>query len=245
MFTDQYRIRISVFLPHIYTALSESANSDKRTTLSTSNVDNIVNTRNLDGWLRTSRMVRVCDIIWMLTCDWLVGKLSLERDRTNCLDPLSIERLFSSISVLINTLEIYVELWTTKCAHVCIEMSVFTFVHVSPHLRALMLNAVRSNLLGETGKFRQNIGSALPMSFFGPSLLPAAASAPSPLPLTLFSADVAAVDVLPLLAALFGLLPDASIADDLLAPEALPVVVVVELPPAFLLNSIRMASAMR
>lgn len=58
----------------------------------------------------TSRMVNVWDIIWMLTCDWLVGRLSLERDRTSCLDPLSTDRLLSIISVLINTLDIYVEL---------------------------------------------------------------------------------------------------------------------------------------
>lgn len=46
----------------------------------------------------------------MFTCDWLVGKLSLERDLTNCLDPLSTDLLFSTISVLIKTLDIYVEL---------------------------------------------------------------------------------------------------------------------------------------
>jgi hypothetical protein len=32
----------------------------------------------------TSLMVSVWDIIWILTCDWLVGRLSLERDLTSC-----------------------------------------------------------------------------------------------------------------------------------------------------------------
>lgn len=63
------------------------------------------------GIVLTSRMVNVCDIICILTCDWLDGKLSLDLDLTNCFEPLfKTERLFSIISVFINILEIYVEL---------------------------------------------------------------------------------------------------------------------------------------
>jgi hypothetical protein len=55
-------------------------------------------------------MVSVWDIIWILTCDWLVGRLSVERDLTSCRELLSSVRLFSNIFVLMNTLEIYAEL---------------------------------------------------------------------------------------------------------------------------------------
>jgi len=58
----------------------------------------------------TSLMVSVWDIIWILTCDWLVGRLSVERDLTSCLELLSSVRLFSNIFVLMKTLEIYAEL---------------------------------------------------------------------------------------------------------------------------------------
>jgi hypothetical protein len=58
----------------------------------------------------TSLMVRVWDIIWILTCDWQVGRLSVERDLTSCRELFSSVRLFSSIFVLMKTLEIYAEL---------------------------------------------------------------------------------------------------------------------------------------
>lgn len=58
----------------------------------------------------TSLMVSVWDIIWILTCDWLVGRLSVERDLTSCRELLSSVRLFSNIFVLMKTLEIYAEL---------------------------------------------------------------------------------------------------------------------------------------
>jgi hypothetical protein len=52
----------------------------------------------------------VWDIIWILTCDWQVGRLSVERDLTSCRELVSSVRLFSNIFVLMNTLEIYDEL---------------------------------------------------------------------------------------------------------------------------------------
>jgi hypothetical protein len=55
-------------------------------------------------------MVSVWDIIWILTCDWLVGRLSLERDLTSCREQLNSVRLFSNIFVLTKTLAIYAEL---------------------------------------------------------------------------------------------------------------------------------------
>ena len=58
----------------------------------------------------TSLMVSVWDIIWILTCDWQVGRLSVERDLTSCRELLSSVRLFSNIFVLMKTLEIYAEL---------------------------------------------------------------------------------------------------------------------------------------
>jgi len=64
----------------------------------------------LDDNEPTSLMVSVWDIIWILTCDWLVGRLSVERDLTSCRELLSSVRLFSSIFVLMKTLEIYAEL---------------------------------------------------------------------------------------------------------------------------------------
>lgn len=64
----------------------------------------------LKACMFTSRIVRVCDIIWMLTCDWLVGRLSLDRERTSCLEPLHTDLLFNSISVFMNTRVIYEEL---------------------------------------------------------------------------------------------------------------------------------------
>ena len=64
----------------------------------------------LDDDELTSLMVSVWDIIWMFTCDWLVGRLSVERDLTSCRELLSSVRLFSTIFVLMKTLEIYAEL---------------------------------------------------------------------------------------------------------------------------------------
>jgi hypothetical protein len=58
----------------------------------------------------TSLMVSVWDIIWILTCDWQVGRLSVERDLTSCRELFSSVRLFSNIFVLMKTLEIYAEL---------------------------------------------------------------------------------------------------------------------------------------
>lgn len=58
---------------------------------------------------RTSRMVSVCDIICMLTCDWLVGKLSDERERTSLRPDITCFDL-SVISVFMNTLDMYWEL---------------------------------------------------------------------------------------------------------------------------------------
>lgn len=52
----------------------------------------------------------MCDIIWMFSCDWLVGKLSLERDLVNSFGPLRTDLLFSNISVLMKTFDIYEEL---------------------------------------------------------------------------------------------------------------------------------------
>lgn len=123
------------------------------------------------GWfkIRTSRIVSVCDIIWMFTCDWLVGRLSLERDLTNCLDPLSTDRLFSTISVLIKTLEIYVELWGRRGQKM--NVIYFLFWVNQFYLKALILNAVRSSFVGDTGMLRQNFGRALSMSFFRLSAL--------------------------------------------------------------------------
>lgn len=63
----------------------------------------------------TSRMVSVWDIICMLTCDWLVGRLSVDRDRTSWRDPLRTERDLSTISVLMNTRDMY---WELKCSHI-------------------------------------------------------------------------------------------------------------------------------
>lgn len=60
----------------------------------------------------TSRIVKVWDIICTLIWDWLVGKLSLERDLTICFGPLSTDLLFSNISVFKKTLDMYVELKT-------------------------------------------------------------------------------------------------------------------------------------
>jgi len=64
----------------------------------------------LDDNEPTSLMVSVWDIIWILTCDWLVGRLSVERDLTSCRELLSSVRLFSTIFVLMKTLEIDAEL---------------------------------------------------------------------------------------------------------------------------------------
>jgi len=45
----------------------------------------------LDDNEPTSLMVSVWDIIWILTCDWLVGRLSVEQDL------ISRRELFSSV----------------------------------------------------------------------------------------------------------------------------------------------------
>jgi hypothetical protein len=58
----------------------------------------------------TSLMVRVWDIICIFTCDWQVGRLSVERDLTSCRELQISVRLFSSIFVLMKTLEMYAEL---------------------------------------------------------------------------------------------------------------------------------------
>lgn len=46
----------------------------------------------------------------MLTCDWLVGKLSVDRDLAKDLEPINTFRLFKAISVRKNTLDMYAEL---------------------------------------------------------------------------------------------------------------------------------------
>ena len=69
----------------------------------------------------------------MLTWDWLVGRLSVDRDLANDLDPVRTLLLFRAISVRKNTLDMYAEL--------------------SPRIP----NAVRKNLAGVTCKFIFNI----------------------------------------------------------------------------------------
>lgn len=88
----------------------------------------------------TSRIVNVCDIIWMFICDWLVGRWSLECGLVSCLLPLTTLRLFTVISVLMNILDMACEL----------------------NLR--MLNAVFRSLEGDTGICLQNFGIAFSMS---------------------------------------------------------------------------------
>lgn len=58
----------------------------------------------------TSRIVSVCDIIWMLTWDWLVGRLSVERDLAKDRDPVRTLLLLRAISVRRNTRDMYAEL---------------------------------------------------------------------------------------------------------------------------------------
>lgn len=60
--------------------------------------------------VHTSRIVSVCDIIWMLTWDWLVGKLSVERDLARDREPVRTFLLLRAISVRRNTLDMYAEL---------------------------------------------------------------------------------------------------------------------------------------
>jgi len=64
----------------------------------------------LDDNEPTSLMVSVWDIIWILTCDWLVGRLSVEQDLISRRELFSSVWLFSNIFVLMKTLEIYAEL---------------------------------------------------------------------------------------------------------------------------------------
>lgn len=97
-----------------------------------------------------------------------------------------------------------------------------------PHLSALMLKAVRNNLVGETGKFRQNLGNAFSMS---------ALSMAAPAPDIVQSADEPVVE-LPLPAA------------DLVSIVDPPPFVVLDLSDvneltACLLNRMRIARAMR
>lgn len=73
----------------------------------------------------------VCDIIWMLTWDWLVGKLSVERDLARDREPVRTFLLLRAISVRRNTLDMYAEL--------------------SPRIR----KAVRRNFAGVTCRGRQ------------------------------------------------------------------------------------------
>lgn len=60
--------------------------------------------------VHTSRIVSVWDIIWMLTWDWLVGKLSVERDLARDREPVRTFLLLRAISVRRNTLDMYAEL---------------------------------------------------------------------------------------------------------------------------------------
>lgn len=60
--------------------------------------------------VHTSRIVSVCDIIWMLTWDWLVGRLSVERDLARDREPVRTFLLLRAISVRRNTLDMYAEL---------------------------------------------------------------------------------------------------------------------------------------
>lgn len=55
-------------------------------------------------------MVSVWDIMWMLTWDWLVGRLSVERDLARDREPVRTFLLLSAISVRRNTLDMYAEL---------------------------------------------------------------------------------------------------------------------------------------
>lgn len=99
------------------------------------------------------------------------------------------------------------------------------------HLSALMLNAVRSNFVGETGKFRQNFGNAFSMS--------ALSMTPAP-PVVVQSADEPVVE-LPFAAADFVSIVDPPLLvvfDDDFSAAANELA-------ACLLNSMRMARAMR
>lgn len=100
-----------------------------------------------------------------------MGKLSLERDRTNCLGPVSTDLLFNTISVFINTLDIYEEL--QKKMYFVYKKKCLT-KNYRIYLKFLMLNAVLSNLVGVTGILLQNVGMALSMSFLIESVLQSA-----------------------------------------------------------------------
>lgn len=82
----------------------------------------------------------VCDIIWMLTWDWLVGKLSVERDLARDREPVRTFLLLRAISVRRNTLDMYAEL--------------------SPRIR----KAVRRNFAGVTWGRQVDKLIALPLS---------------------------------------------------------------------------------
>jgi len=58
----------------------------------------------------TSRIVSVCEDIWIFIWDWLVGKFSLEQERFNLLEPDKTALLFNIISVFTKTLWMYAEL---------------------------------------------------------------------------------------------------------------------------------------
>lgn len=90
--------------------------------------------------VHTSRIVSVCDIIWMLTWDWLVGKLSVERDLARDREPVRTFLLLRAISVRRNTLDMYAEL--------------------SPRIR----KAVRRNFAGVTWGRQVDKLIALPLS---------------------------------------------------------------------------------
>lgn len=55
-------------------------------------------------------MVSVCDTICMLFWLWLLGRFSVDRDLTSCLEPLITDLLLSTISVRMKTREMYAEL---------------------------------------------------------------------------------------------------------------------------------------